>query len=88
MSESLDALEPKSPGEHVVPPGPMPQPEPPIVQIIKTVQGCQVGHNLVDPWLAVALIDMGRDALLEEMKRPRVVRPTNGIAGLLKRMGR
>ena len=59
---------------------------PPFVQIVKTPERCQVNHNLIDPWLALALLEMGKQALLEAMK-PTLVKPTNGMAGLMAKMG-
>lgn len=59
---------------------------PPFIQVVKTPDNCQVNHNLIDPWLALALLEMGKQALLDSMK-PTLVKPMgNGMAGLLAKM--
>lgn len=61
---------------------------PPFVQVIKTTASCQVQHNLIDPWLALALLEMGKQALLDGMK-PQLIKPGgNGMSGLIHKMGR
>ena len=81
-------IEMDTPQPAVQPPTAEPQKVPPFVQVVKTPGDCQVNHNLIDPWLAVALLDMGRQALIESMKKPELVKPTNGIAGMLSKMRR
>ena len=70
-----------------VEPQPVKEKVPPFVQVIKTPDNCQVNHNLIDPWLAIALLEMGKQALLDAIK-PTLVKPTNGMAGMLAKMGR
>ena len=70
-----------------VEPQPVKEKIPPFVQVIKTPDSCQVNHNLIDPWLAMALLEMGKQALLEGMKS-KLVKPTNGMAGIMAKMGR
>ena len=61
---------------------------PPYVHVIKTPGNCAVSHNLIDPWLALALLEMGKQALLDGMK-PTLVKPNgNGMAGLMTKMRR
>lgn len=61
------------------------QKAPPFVQIVKTGTGCQFQTNIVDPFLALALIEMGKQSLFDAMK-PKVAIPPVGMAGLMKRM--
>lgn len=63
---------------------------PPTVQVVKTASGCSVVHNLTDPWFAIALLEMAKDALLKELK-PTLLKPGDsltGLNGLRHRMGR
>jgi hypothetical protein len=60
---------------------------PPFIQIVKTQGACSINHNLIDPWLALALLEMGKQAIIDSMK-PQLVKPTNGIAGIMAKMGR
>ena len=60
---------------------------PPYVAVVKTQGACQVQHNLLDPWLALALLRMGEHALLEGMK-PVLIKPNGFPAGMLAKMGR
>ena len=86
MSDSLDAPNPSE-----VPSNPnasSAENPPPFIQIIKIPNSCQVSHNLIDPWLALALLEMGKQALLDGMK-PTVLQPGgNGMAGLMAKMRR
>ena len=59
--------------------------QPPFVQIIKTDTGCQVATNLVDPFLAMALLEMGKLSLIDSMK-PKLVKPNGNLSGLVRRM--
>ena len=61
---------------------------PPFVQVIKTPGGCQVHHNLIDDWLVIALLEMGKDTLMEQMRRAKLVKPptTSGLAGFRAKM--
>jgi len=62
-------------------------PLPPTVTIVKTPDGCTIGHNIIDPWLVLALIEMGKDALLVEMKRGKLIKPpTGGIANFARNL--
>ena len=65
--------------------GDAPAKQPPFVQIIKTDTGCQVATNLVDPFLAMALLEMGKLSLIDSMK-PKLVQPNGGMANMLRRM--
>lgn len=68
-------------------PGPDPAKLPPFVQIVKTPEDCQVNHNLIDPWLAIALLEMGKEKLMDTTK-PKLVTPAQGGFGngFLKKM--
>ena len=70
-----------------VEPQPVKEKVPPFVQVVKTPDNCQVNHNLIDPWLAIALLEMGKQTLLDSTK-PKLVKPTNGMAGIMAKMGR
>ena len=60
---------------------------PPYVAVVKTPTACQVQHNLIDPWLAIALLEMGKQALLDGMK-PTLIKPNGFVPGMLAKMGR
>ena len=61
---------------------------PPFVTFTKTPGGCSVAHNMIDPWFAIALLEMGKDALMTDMKKRTIIKPTNGgLSGFAKRMG-
>jgi len=62
------------------------QKQPPFVQILKVPEGCSVATNLVDPFLALALLRMGEQQILKLME-PKLVKP-GSMQGLLKRMQR
>ena len=59
---------------------------PPYVAVVKTPSGTRVQHNLIDPWLAVALLEIGKQALLDEIK-PKLIKPNGFPMGMLSKMG-